>query len=199
MRTLDEILIDSAKRHKHLCPRQVLGARMGLFAAELLGLELPRRDKRLLVISETDGCAVDGLIAATGCRVGSRTLRILDFGKVAATFADIYTEETVRIVPRREARRLAEGHMPDARNNWEAMLLGYQVLPASDLFSVQPVELDKPLAQIVSRPGAKAICEACGEEIINGREILKNDTVLCRACAGESYYHYASAGSLAVA
>lgn len=199
MRTLDEILIDSAKRHKHLCPRQVLGARMGLFAAELLGLELPRRDKRLLVISETDGCAVDGLIAATGCRVGSRTLRILDFGKVAATFADIYTEETVRIVPRREARTLAEGHMPAARNNWEAMLLGYQVLPAADLFSVQPVELDKPLAQIVSRPGVKAICAACGEEIINGREILKNDAVLCRACAGESYYHYASTASLAVA
>jgi len=52
--TLDLILAESAKRHKHLCPRQVLGARMGLFAAELLGIELPRRDKRLLVISETE-------------------------------------------------------------------------------------------------------------------------------------------------
>lgn len=40
------------------------------------------------MIFETDGCAVDGLIAATDCRVGSRTLRILDFGKVAATFTD---------------------------------------------------------------------------------------------------------------
>ncbi len=198
MRTLDEILIDSAKRHKHLCPRQVLGARMGLFAAELLGIELPRNDKRLLVISETDGCAVDGLIAATGCRVGSRTLRILDFGKVAATFVDTHTEETIRIVPQREARTLAGEHVPNARNNWEAMLLGYQVMSASDLFIVQSVELDKPLAQIVSRPGMKAVCEVCGEEIINGREVLNNGVVVCRACAGESYYHHCSAASLAV-
>ena len=58
MPALDFILSESTKRHKHLCPRQVLGARMGLFAAELLGIQLPRNDKRLLVISETDGCAI---------------------------------------------------------------------------------------------------------------------------------------------
>lgn len=198
MRKLDVILAESAERHKHLCPRQVLGARMGLFGAELLGIELPRSDKRLLVISETDGCTVDGLIASTGCRVGSRTLRILDFGKVAATFTDTYTEKSLRIVPRREARTIAVKHTPDARNAWEAMLLGYQVMSASELFVVQQVELDKPLSQIVSRPGMKAICEVCGEEIINGREVVTNDVVLCISCAGESYYHYCSADSSTV-
>jgi formylmethanofuran dehydrogenase subunit E len=162
---------------------------MGLFAAELLGIELPRADKRLLVISETDGCAVDGLIAATGCRIGSRTLRILDFGKVAATFIDICTEETIRIVPRREARALSPEHVPNAHNKWEAMLLGYQVMSASELFVVQHVQLDLPLAEILSRPGRKTICAICGEEIINGREKLKDGAVHCRGCAGESYYH----------
>jgi formylmethanofuran dehydrogenase subunit E len=198
MRTLDFILAESAQRHKHLCPRQVLGARMGLFAAELLGIELPRNDKRLLVISETDGCAVDGLIAATGCRVGSRTLRILDSGKVAATFVDTYTEKTIRIVPHREVRTIAVNHALDARNAWEAMLLGYQAMCASELFVVQQVELDKPLSQIVSRPGMKATCEVCGEEIINGREVVTNGIVLCISCAGESYYHYCSADTSTV-
>ena len=197
MQALDAILAESARRHKHLCPRQVLGARMGLFAAELLGLELPRHDKRLLVISETDGCVVDGLIAATGCRVGSRTLRILDFGKVAATFADTSTEDTIRIVPSPEARALAVEYTAAARNKWEAMLLGYQVMSATELFVVHHVRLDMPLSQIISRPGKKTICEVCGEEIINGREILNNNDVLCRACAGESYYH-CSADSLTV-
>jgi formylmethanofuran dehydrogenase subunit E len=55
--TLDEILRESASRHRHLCPRQVLGARMVLYAAEWLGFDLPRANKHLLVISETDGCA----------------------------------------------------------------------------------------------------------------------------------------------
>lgn len=197
MRPLDLILAESAKRHKHLCPRQVLGARMGLFAAELLEIELPRSDKRLLIISETDGCAVDGLIAATGCRVGSRTLRILDFGKVAATFTDIHTEASLRIAPSCTARSLAWEYIPTARNKWEAMLFGYQVMPASELFVVQHVQLNTPLSQIISRPGRKTICEVCREEIINGREVLNEGAVLCRACAGESYYH-CSADSLAV-
>ena len=201
MQPLDLILTESAKRHKHLCPRQVLGARMGLLAAELLGLDLPRNDtctstnaerrkcKRLLVISETDGCVVDGLIAATDCHVGSRTLRILDFGKIAATFVDTTTEETIRIIPQQEARLIAADYAPAAQNNWEAMLLGYQVMPVSDLFLVQHVQLDMPLSKIISRPGQKAICDLCQEEIINGREMTSNDRVLCRACAGESYYH----------
>jgi len=190
MQNLDFILAESAKRHKHLCPRQVLGARMGLFAAELLGMELPRCDKRLFVISETDGCTVDGLIAATGCRVGSRTLRIQDFGKVAATFADTYTEETIRLAPKPEARSLAAEYAPGARNKWEAMLSGYQVMPITDLFAIQAVHLNMPLSQMLSRPGRKAICEVCREEIINGREILNQEVVICRACAGEGYYSF---------
>ena len=197
MRALEDILCESSSRHRHLCPRQVLGARMALYAAEILALDLPRTDKRLLVTAETDGCAVDGLIAATGCRVGSRTLRILDFGKVAATFTDIHTEASLRIAPSCNSRLLALEYVSTARNKWEAMLFGYQVMPASELFVVQHVQLNTPLSQIISRPGRKTICEICREEIINGREVLNEGAVLCRACAGESYYH-CSADSLAV-
>ena len=189
MRTLDEILCESSSRHKHLCPRQVLGARMALYASDLLGLELPRVDKRLLVISETDGCTVDGLIAATGCHVGGRTLRILDLGKVAATFVDASTEASIRIVPSSNSRSLAREHCPEARNRWEAMLLGYQVIPNQELFTVQLVHLDRSISEIISRAGALKYCEICGEEIINGREVADGDQVFCRTCVGEGYYH----------
>ena len=191
MPMLDEILRESAGRHRHLCPRQVLGARMGLYAAALLGLELPRADKRLLVIAETDGCTLDGLIAATGCHVGSRTLRILDFGKVAATFTDLCTGISLRVVPALQARATAADYAPNARNKWEAMLVGYQGMPASELFVAQPVRLNESPVQIISRPGRKAICEVCGEEIINGRERTKGGLILCRACSGDGYYHIA--------
>jgi len=167
----------------------VLGARMALHASELLKLDIPRDDKRLLVIAETDGCAVDGLIAATGCRIGNRTLRILDFGKVAATFTDTSTETSIRIFPSPQARRLAFEYAPDACNRWESMLLGYQTMPASELFVAQPVQLDTPLVDILSRAGRKAICDLCGEEIINGREMIKDGHVFCRACVGDGYYH----------
>jgi len=185
---LDDILSESASRHKHLCPRQVLGARMALYAGELLDLELPRTDKRLLVISETDGCAVDGIIAATHCRAGSRTLRILDLGKVAATFTDIHTGASIRVAPQHAARTSAHEYAPNACNRWEAMLHGYQIMPAERLLAVQSVQLNVPLVEIISRPGKKAICEICKEEVINGREVIKGGTILCGACAGNGYY-----------
>jgi len=189
MPSLELILGESTKRHKHLCPRQVLGARMSLLAGEILELELPRLDKRLLAIAETDGCTVDGIIAATGCHVGSRTLRILDFGKVAATFVDTHTEESIRIVPRTEARLLSRDYAPTARNQWEAMLFAYQVIPNSELFSIQRVKLNVSLSKILSRSGVKTVCEICNEEIINGREIVSDGRISCRACAGDSYFH----------
>ena len=188
MQSLELILRESAKRHKHLCPRQVLGARMSLLAGEAFGLELPRTDKRLLVIAETDGCTVDGIIAATACHVGARTLRILDFGKVAATFIDTYSEEAIRIAPNREARTLALEYAPNARNRWEAMLLGYQSIPAEYLLGVQQVQLIPSLAQIISQPAKKSECAGCGEEIINEREVIHEGSTLCRSCAGENYY-----------
>ncbi len=174
--------------HRHLCPRQVLGVRMGLLAGQVLGLDLPRTDKRLLAIVETDGCACDGIAVATGCCVGRRTMRVVDFGKVASTFLDTHTEQAVRIVPRIEARQQALAFAPEARNKWEAQLLGYQWMPAADLLSVQAVWLKVPIEKIIGRAGKKAICEVCGEEVINEREIIHEEMLLCRACAGEGYY-----------
>jgi formylmethanofuran dehydrogenase subunit E len=189
MRSLSELLEASAALHHHLCPRQVLGVRLGMRAGELLDLDLPQADKRLLVIAETDGCGVDGISAATGCRVGRRTLRIEDYGKVAATFVNTLTGRAVRIAPRSGVRTLARAYVPEARNNWEAQLLGYQRMPADLLLSAHAVQLRTPIEQIVSRPGLKAVCEVCGEEIMNAREVVRNGMTVCRACAGEGYYH----------
>ena len=96
---LNSLLEQSAALHRHLCPRQVLGARMGILAGQLLALELPQTNKRLLRIVETDGCFADGVSVATNCWVGRRTLRIVDFGKTAVTFVDTQTDTAVRLYP----------------------------------------------------------------------------------------------------
>lgn len=51
---LTACLAEAATLHRHLCPRQALGVRMGLYASELLGIEFPRPDERLFVFVETD-------------------------------------------------------------------------------------------------------------------------------------------------
>lgn len=188
MSQLAELLEASAALHQHLCPRQVLGVRMGMLVGRLLDLDLPQRDKRLLTIVETDGCAADGVAVATGCWVGRRTLRIEDFGKVAATFADTETGRAVRIAPRQSVRSLAARFAPEAHDRWEAQLFGYQRMPDEQLFAWQPVTLTAPIARIVSRAGLRAVCERCGEEIMNEREVFHDGRTLCRACAGAAYY-----------
>lgn len=188
MKTLDAVLSDCTALHRRLCPRQVLGARVGLLAGGLLGLDVPQVDKRLLAIVETDGCFVDGVSAATGCAVGRRTLRIEDFGKVAAVFVDTRSERAVRIAPQLDVRQRAQHYAPEAHNRWEAQLLGYQRMPDEELLGYQWVVLHTAVAALVSQAGVRVNCDACGEEIINHREVVRQATILCRACAGEAYY-----------
>ncbi len=192
MTTLTDILAQSATRHQRVCPRQVLGARLGLLAGLLLDLPLPQSDKRLVAIVETDGCFVDGISAATGCHVGRRTLRVEDYGKVAATLVDSRAEKTIRIAPRPNVRELARDYAPSAKNRWEAQLIGYQSLPDDLMFDWQTVELAVPIREIIGRAGLRVNCEVCGEEIINQREIIREGTTLCKPCAGESYFREAA-------
>ena len=185
---LNDLLQASAAHHHKICPRQVLGVRIGLLAGHLLEISLPQPEKRLLAIAETDGCFVDGVSAATGCYVGRRTLRIEDYGKTAVTFIDTLTEQTIRIVPQSHARELAWQYAPSARNKWEAQLIGYQRIPDELLLHWQPVELMVPVNQIVGQAGKRVACDICGEEIINQREVIREGTTLCKSCAGETYF-----------
>ena len=188
-KTLFELLEISSATHSYLCPRQILGVRMGIYAGELLNLVLPQSDKRLLVISETDGCFVDGLSAATKCTVGHRTLRVNDYGKVAATFIDTQTERAIRIAPVLDIRRRSYDYAPGESRHYFAQMQAYPIMPDNEMFTITEVQLTILIKDIVSRPGIRVDCDVCGEEIMNGREVHQNGLTLCRACAGTSYYH----------
>lgn len=176
--------------HRHLCPRQVLGVRMGLHAGELLGIELPQKGKRLYAFVETDGCFVDGVTAATGCAVGHRTLRLMDQGKVAATFVDTESGRALRMWPNPESRSRALAYAPSAPNRWRAQLEAYQVMPAAELLCVSDVDLLVDMKAIIGEPGVRVNCSRCGEEILNHREILQYGDVLCVGCAHGSYMRF---------
>ena len=188
MPDIQGLLTQSAARHKHLCPRQVLGVRFGLAGGAALGLDVPRTDKRLLVIVETDGCFADGVEVATGASMGHRTLRLADYGKIAAVFVDVKTEQAVRVAPRLDVRQRAHQYAPDERRHYFAQLEGYQRMPDCELLTIQPVALTTPVSTIVSRPIIRTNCAQCGEEIINEREVHQDGRTLCRHCAGDAYY-----------
>ena len=174
--------------HAHVCPRQVLGLRMGIYGAELLNLPIPQTNKRMLAIVETNGCFADGVAVSTGCTLGHRTIYPVDYGKVAVTVVDSQTEQAIRIAPHPESRARALEVRPNERSRWHSYLAAYQILENEDLFVMQPVTLKLSLKKLISQAGYRVTCEICGEEILNEREVLRDGHVMCRACAGDAYY-----------
>ena len=189
MQNLQHLLDESSRHHSHLCPRQILGVRAGLYGLHALKLKPNQGGKRLLVISETYGCFIDGLVAATGCRVGNRTLRVEDYGKIAAAFIDTLTSRAIRIAPREDIREKAFEYAPGESRHYFAQMTAYQVMPDESMFNLQEITLNLPLKKIISRPNIRVNCDICGEEVINEREIHRNNTVLCQTCAKAGYYH----------
>lgn len=196
---LPDVLRRSAARHAHLCPRQVLGARAVLAGAAALGLDVPRDDKRLLAIVETDGCFSDGVAVASGCAVGHRTLRVEDVGRIAVTLVDAADGRAVRVRPRRDVRRrvadwadgaaaLASALGLEAR--WTAYVLAYQRMDDAALLDVAPVALAVDVAAVVSHPDRRAVCVHCGEEVFNGREVPSPAGPLCAPCAAPERAYY---------
>ena len=185
---LQMYLAESAAKHSHLCPRQVLGVRLALAGMNALGLTVPCSDKQLMAIVETDGCFSDGVSAVTGASVSHRTLRVEDFGKVAVTLVDTISETAFRVSPQIDVRQRAGMYAPGEDRPYFAQLTGYQFMPDKELVDLRRVELYPGVKSLVSLPGMRAVCERCGEEILNERQVIQKGLVLCRACAGYAYY-----------
>ncbi len=188
---LQSLLDLSSRHHSHLCPRQILGVRLGLCGMKALGFNAPPPKKRLLVIIESDGCFADGVTAATDCTVGHRTLRVEDYGKTAATFVDTQTGRALRVAPALDIRQKAYAYAPDEPRHYFAQMQAYQIMPDEEMFTITEVTLTTPVEAVISRPGVRVNCNVCGEEIMNEREIHRDGLTLCRACAGPVYYQLA--------
>ncbi|MBZ5668595.1 MAG: TraR/DksA C4-type zinc finger protein [Acidobacteriia bacterium] len=188
MKTLQEYITLAAQNHGHMCPGQVLGIRMAMFGLNALGFDDPVEcRKRLLTFVEIDRCATDAVSLVTGCRLGKRSLKFRDYGKVAATFVDLETERAVRIVARDDSRERANSMFPALSDPYEAQLEAYRLMGDEELFTLQRVRVALGPADLPGRPRSHVSCESCGEGINDGRERRIDGRVLCRPCAGEGY------------
>ena len=189
MKTLEEYAALAAQSHGHICPGQILGIRMAMLGLGSIGIDNPAKDrKRLLTIVEIDRCATDAVSLVTGCRLGKRSLKFLDYGKVAATFVDLESGRAVRVAARDDSRTKAKAMFPAISDASQAQLEAYKVMENDDLFNLQAVRVKLKPEDLPGRPRSRVPCAQCGEGINDGRERRLGDRILCRSCAGESYY-----------
>jgi formylmethanofuran dehydrogenase subunit E len=195
MKTLEEYIALASQSHGHMCPGQILGIRMAMLGLRSIGIDDPVKDrKRLLTFVEIDRCATDAVSLVTGCRLGKRSLKYLDYGKVAATFVNLETGRAVRVVARDDSRAKAKAMFPAINDSSQAQLEAYKVMENDDLFNLAAVRVKLKPEDLPGRPHSRVTCEQCGEGVNDGRERRQGERLLCRSCAGEPYYEVVTGG-----
>lgn len=190
MDSFDNLLKISTKIHGHICAGQVIGVRMSMLGLERIGIDDPKGEdrKKLYVLVEIDRCATDAIQSVTGCSLGKRSMRWMDFGIMAATFVNLETGKAVRITAREESRELSKKYYPALANKYQQQLEAYKIMPEEELFSFQDVKADIPECDMPGRPMRRVQCENCADYVQDCREVEQDGKIICRACAGQRYY-----------
>ena len=194
MQDFETLLVGSSEAHGHLCPGQVVGVRMAMLGCRLIGLDEPtnrKQIKKLIVYVEMDRCTADAVAYTTGVKLGRRSLKFMDYGIMAATFVNLETGKAFRILSTEESRDLADAYAPEIPGKHARQLEAYKRMPDSVLFRVQKVDARVKDADMPGPTRYKAKCQQCGQVIRDGREIVRNDQVICKPCTQESYFKHA--------
>lgn len=185
------LLAECKTLHGHICPGQLLGVRMAQLGCSLTRVVDPRDTDRksLFVWVEIDRCVTDAIGAVTGVRLGKRSLKYMDYGKVAATFLNLSENISYRIVAKDESRGLADSLFPEIESKKERQMLAYRSASDEELFKVEKVQVVLKESELPGRPKRRVACEECGEGVNDGRDSLDAlGRTLCRACAFGTYY-----------
>ena len=190
MKPFSEYEVLAAQAHGHMCAGQVLGLRLAIHGLGLLGIDDPTgtQRKRLVTFVEIDRCATDAISVVTGCRLGKRALKFVDFGKMAATFCDLQTGRSVRVVAKESSKQRAREIYPEIADRNEQQMTAYRELPDFELFESEWVTVRVGPEDLPGFKGPRVVCEQCGEGINFQREVLAGGRTLCRGCGGQRYY-----------
>ena len=194
MESFEELLQKAERAHGHLCAGQVLGVRMALLGLDQLGIADPHGAdrKRLVTFVEIDRCATDAIGMVTGCRLGKRTLKFRDWGKMAATFVDLALGQGVRVVALEGSRDLARQLYPQIENKSQQQMQAYRELSDAQLFRVERVQVAVDAAELPGYKAERVVCGRCGEGVNFGRFEEVDGERLCLSCAGPERQYWTS-------
>lgn len=178
MRTYDEDLQAALLYHGHLCQGLCQGVRMARYGLSLLNIEDPFTFRDLIVFVEIDRCMSDAICVVTGCTVGRKRLKLVNYGKMAATFVNLESNEAIRIY---------RAIYIDAPKNAEIkeLLANYT---DEELFKIEKVKVNIPERDLPGNLQRVVECVRCHEKIMDFRDVEKDGVSLCSACASDCYY-----------
>lgn len=166
--------------HGHICVGIAMGTKSALAAMRVLGFDpYEKRHKDLIVYVETDRCMTDAVQGVTGCGLGKRSLKYVDYGKFAATFVKLSTGEAYRVTTTKDF---------DKNLSVDEVLKLVSETPDDEMLLIQKVEVNIPENDLPGVPKEKAVCTQCGERVMDGRAVFKEDKPYCKSCLYGAYY-----------
>jgi formylmethanofuran dehydrogenase subunit E len=165
--------------HGHICTGIVLGTRMTLAAMRHLGLDPYQHNRDILAYAEVDRCMTDAVMIITGCSLGRRSLKHVDYGKFAMTLINQTTGKAVRAIVL---------HDFSSHDDMEENIRIIKSLSDEELVTLRDVTVNVPAADLPGFPVRSAVCAVCGEQVMDARDVEKDGKTLCRGCAEGTYY-----------
>ena len=174
--------------HGDACAGTILGTRMAILGLNLIGIADPKGADRkdLIVFVEMDRCASDAILAVTGCHPGKRSMKIFDYGKMAATFVNLKTGKAVRVWAKNK-----DGDQVMTREDVEKSphTEEYTMQPLEELFATSEVRVNLKPEDLPGRPLMIVTCATCKERVMDMRHVDLDGRTLCRACAAAGTYY----------
>ena len=189
---VDKILIEKRKNdlakaveyHGHLCLGQILGVHMAENGLKAIGTTDP---KKIVIYVEIDRCISDTIHILTGTRLVRRNMKLVNYGKMAATFINTETWVAFRVWVSGKINEIAvninTGNHEDKKH-----LENLLELQSEELISIQQVIVNITNEDMPGKPLRTVFCIKCKEKVFDGKEIESVDGPLCRACSDKPYY-----------
>jgi len=185
---LEKCLAEAKEFHGDACGGIQMGTRMAISGMRAIGILDPKGEDRkdLMVFVEIDRCPTDAIIAVTGCHPGKRTMKILDHGKMAATFINLKTNKAVRVSSNnRQGNEIKTREMIEN----QPMTDDFAALSDDELFTVTEVNVFLKPEDMPGRPVRSIPCASCGERVLDMRDVEINGKYYCRTCAEKNSYY----------
>jgi len=201
---LKGLLRKAGELHGHWCNYLAYGVKAGYYGITEMGVTNTGMEEIIAVV-ETNNCFSDGIQMVTGCSFGNNSLVYCDWGKTAVTisrrdgqairialdpdFEDSRGQEYPeayalfdRLVARREAAQPEDfAKMMDLFADMSEKELS---VPAEEMFRITRTAIELPQYAPIFESKR---CSVCGENVMQGRAVVREGRYLCLGCSGEQY------------
>lgn len=181
-----EVLQRCIDYHGHYCAGQSLGVRIAKKGLELVAAE---DQKDLIVFVENDRCIADAVLMATGTRLGRRSLKFVDYGKMAATFINLKKDIAYRVGLKPSDQD--EAPRDDGKDDAKERVL---TLADDELLFWKKVTVRLKKEELPGKPERIVNCVQCGEKVFDAKDLDGNGAVagpFCVSCVRGAYYEAA--------